>query len=76
MPSVAEEFPDCVPVFLGCFDAGYVAAAGKHDQLGSGDGAGDRLGLGGAANEVKLAGHDESGTCDTAEQGAQVDRHR
>jgi len=55
--SVAEEFPHCVPVFLGCFDAGYVAAAGKHDQLGSGDGAGDRLGLGGAANEVKLAGH-------------------
>jgi hypothetical protein len=73
--SVAEEFPHCVPVFPGCFDAGYVAAAGKHDQLGSGDSAGDRLGLGGAANEVKLAGHDERGTCDTAEQGAYQKRN-
>ena len=57
MLSVAEEFPDCVPVLLGCFDAGYVAAAGQHDQLGSADGAGDRLGLGGAANEAKNRGN-------------------
>ena len=63
-----------MPVFLGCLDAGRVAAAGKHDQLGSGGGGGDRLSLRGAADEVELAGHDEGGAGDAAQQWAQVNR--
>jgi len=52
--SAAEEFRDRVAVLLGCFDAGYVAAAGQHDELGSGDGGGDRLSLRGAADREKV----------------------
>jgi hypothetical protein len=61
-----------VAVLLGYFDAGYVAAAGKHDKLGSRDGGGDRLSLRGAADEVEFAGHDECGARDAAQQWAQV----
>ena len=59
-------------VLLGYFDAGYVAAAGKHDKLGPGDGGGDRLSLRGAADDVEFAGHDERGGGDAAQQRAQV----
>ena len=45
--SVAEEFHNRVTVYVGRFDAGDMAAAGQHDELGSGDGVSDRLGLGG-----------------------------
>ena len=45
----AEEISDGLAVLLGCLDAGYVAAAREHDELESGDGGGNRLGLGGTA---------------------------
>ena len=70
--SAAEESGNSLTVLLGCFDNGYVTAAGQHDELGPGDGAGDRLGLGGAADKVKLASHDEGRTGDAAQQRAQV----
>ena len=40
---------------MGFFDAGYVAAAGEDDELGSDDGAGHGPGLGGAADEPPRA---------------------
>src|SRR5262245_6417323 len=70
--SAAEEFRDRVAIFLGCFDAGYVTAAGKHNEPGSGDGGGDRLSLRGAADEVEFTGHDERRAGDAAQQWAQV----
>jgi hypothetical protein len=65
---LAEEFKDRVTVLLGRFDARNVAAAGEQDEPGSGNGAGDRPGLGRAADEVELVGHNEGGTFDVAEQ--------
>jgi hypothetical protein len=53
--SAAEEIDDGLTVLLGCLDAGYVTAAREHDELGSGDGAGNRLGLGGIAAHRAIA---------------------
>jgi hypothetical protein len=72
--STAEEINDRLAVFLGRFHAGYVTAAREHDELGSGDGAGNRLGLGGTADEVELAGHDQGRAGNAAQQRAQVNR--
>jgi hypothetical protein len=43
-----------VAVLLGCFDAGDLAAARRHNELGSGDRGDDRLSLRGPAMKSRL----------------------